>query len=80
MMIVVMWASMLDATLLVVVEQDRLALVAKRDSPSAWSRILGATAVDALVLGPHHGCSEGENCMKINPYLHYRREASRDWC
>ena len=80
MMIVVMWASMLDATSQGVAEQDRLALVAKRDSPFVWSRTSDRTAADVLVLALLRGCSEGENCTKINPYLNYQQEASRDWC
>ena len=67
-----------DATSQGVAEQDRSALVAKRDSPSASSRTLGRTAAGALVLGPHRGCSEGENCTKTNPSHLYLRGASRD--
>ena len=77
-MIVVMWASMLGATSPGLAEQDRLALVAKRDSPSASSRTSDRTAADVPGVALPHGCSEAGNCMKTNPYLHYQRGASRD--
>ena len=69
---------MLDATSQGVAEQDRLALVAKRDSPFVWSRILGATAADVLGVALPRGCSEGENCTKTNLSHLYQRGASRD--